>query len=497
MQQRSQNIEIAATLTVLELPNLFALLNRVQRTGNVETTIGLATLLFSLLQSIGKPRLLEQVGQIRDAAVTASGDTWNHVKFDAQRTRIEQQLAAGRLREAFDAAQALLQRVRMAGEQAYPSADYDLAGAYFLFAQVLKTAGGADQALPLLNEARYRFETIAQQQDNKSAEGMAAVCFAEQGDCFRDLGRLDEAVVAYEESIRRGKQLGDDRGIAVGKGQLGTVYLYQHKYPEALQAYAEAREQFMQLNEPVSVATSWHQTGMVYQEMEQPTAAEDAYRQSLKINVQIGNVAGQAGTLNQLGTLYDAINRPEEVVAFYRQAVDKYVEIDDAAGEGRTRNNLGATLLKLRRFDEARQEIHRAIAGKAPLGHAAEPWKTRMTLANLETETGNSAAAAEAKQKAIACYLAYRRDGGENHYPDGRISAAITERLLAGDTAAAAALLQQLADDPETNWLQPFIQALQAITDGSRDRSLADAPDLDHTMAAEILFLIETLEKPR
>ena len=43
--------------------------------------------------------------------------------------------------------------------------------------------------------------------------------------------------------------------------------------------------------------------------------------------------------------------------------------------------------------------------------------------------------------------------------------------------------------------LRPFIQALQAIVAGSRDRTLADAPELDHTMAAEILFLIETLEK--
>ena len=39
------------------------------------------------------------------------------------------------------------------------------------------------------------------------------------------------------------------------------------------------------------------------------------------------------------------------------------------------------------------------------------------------------------------------------------------------------------------------IHALQAITAGSRDRSLADAPDLSPTMAAEVLLLIETLEK--
>ena len=46
------------------------------------------------------------------------------------------------------------------------------------------------------------------------------------------------------------------------------------------------------------------------------------------------------------------------------------------------------------------------------------------------------------------------------------------------------------------------LKALAAIpascgTLGSRDRTLADAPDLSYTMAAEILFLIETLEKRR
>ncbi|MDP1786733.1 hypothetical protein [Nitrosomonas sp.] len=37
---------------------------------------------------------------------------------------------------------------------------------------------------------------------------------------------------------------------------------------------------------------------------------------------------------------------------------------------------------------------------------------------------------------------------------------------------------------------------IRALT-GNRDRMLVDAPDLNYAMAAEILFLIETLEKPR
>ena len=159
----------------------------------------------------GKPRLLERVAQVRDAAAAALGEAWNHARFEAERTRIEQQLAGGRLREALAGAQQLLQRARAAGEQAYPGADYDLAVACFLLARVLKTAGGSEQALPLLDEARQRFEAIAKERASKAAERMASVCFTEQGDCLLDLGRLDEAAAAYEEAIRRDEQRGDDR----------------------------------------------------------------------------------------------------------------------------------------------------------------------------------------------------------------------------------------------------------------------------------------------
>ena len=57
-----RNAEVAATLTVLELPNLFALLEQVQRAGDAEATIGLGHVALCLLQTAGKPRLLERMG---------------------------------------------------------------------------------------------------------------------------------------------------------------------------------------------------------------------------------------------------------------------------------------------------------------------------------------------------------------------------------------------------------------------------------------------------
>lgn len=499
VQQRDQKTEIAAALTALELPNLFALLERVQAAGDAEGTIGLAASLHSLLQVAGRPRLLERVGRARDAAAAAlaaaAGETWSHARFEAQRTRIEQQLGGGRLAEAFDASQELLRRARAAGEAAYPGADYDLAMACWLLARVLKTAGGSEQALPLLAEAQGRFEAVEQNEPGCGAARMASACITERGDCLRALGRLDEAAAAYEEGIRRDEQRGADRDVAVGKIQLGSVRLRQRRYAAALEAYAEARERFARLGEPGTIAAVWHQTGMAYQEAGQPEAAEDAYRKALAIEVRLGDITGQVMTLRQLGNLYgDVLDRPEEAAAFYRQAIAKDVAIGDVANEGKDRNNLAETLRKLGYPDEARQEIRRAIACGAQFGHASEPWKSWTVLAAIETDAGDGAAAAAARRRAVECYLAYRRDGGENHSGAGRDCLVVTQSLLAGDPAAAAAFLQQRIADPRFVQFHTYLRALQAVVAGSRDRGLADAPELDHTMAAEILLLIETLE---
>ena len=498
-RQQHINAQLAATMIRMELPNVFALLDLVEQAGNAEASIDLTASLYSLLQGLGKAQLLARVGHARDAAAKAletRGGAWNHALFSAASDRIDQQLADGQLRDALDGAQALLARARAAGEPAYAGADYDLAGACWLLARILQMGGGAEPALPLLTEARQRFEAFVQLRPGAGAEHMASACFAEQGDCLLDLGRLDKAASAYEESIRRAERLDDARQVAVGKGQLGTVRLAQRRYAEALAAYAEARERFTALGEPGGVAVSWHQTGIAHQEASQPEAAEAAYRQSLAIAVWLGNAAGQASTLGQLGTLYDdLLDRPEEAAAFYRQAADRYVEIGDTAGEGRQRNNLADTLRKLHRLDEAREEIRRAIECKAPFGHAAAPWTAWAILADIEADAGHPDDSAAARSESITAYLAYRRDGGENHDPDGRLALTVTQGLLTGQAAEVTAHLDEFAADPElADRLRPFVHALQAIAAGSRDRHLTEAPDLYYRSAAEILLLIDTLE---
>jgi len=498
-RQHGENTEIAATLTILDLQNLFVLLDLLQRDLDAEATIDLVGCLYVVLQWIGKPRLVERLGRARDSALSTLSDAWNHARFSAAQNLIQQQLGRGQLREALAGAQQLYKRAQLVGKEAYIEAYFDLAAAGFLLARLWIKTGNSDKALPLLEEAQRNFTYLTKVRLVDAARNMVPTCISERAKCFRHSGRFDDAITSFREAIRQNKEIANARGVAVDSANLGNVFLQLGQYSEALVAYEGALDRFTKLNELGSVGATWHSIGSAYQQMGKPESSEDAFRKSLAISIRLGNVYGQATTLAALGIFYaDFINRPEEAVTFYRQACDKYIEMGDEAGEGLQRDNLADLLLRLRRLDDARQEILRAIECKALFGHVSQPWKTWAILAEIETDAGNPAAASEAKGEAIACYLAYRRDGGENHDGPGRICLAMTQPLLAGDTAAAASLLEELAANPDRPArLVPIIRVLQAIVDGSRDHTLADAPDLHYTMAAEILFLIETLQKPQ
>jgi tetratricopeptide (TPR) repeat protein len=151
---------------------------------------------------------------------------------------------------------------------------------------------------------------------------------------------------------------------------------------------------------------------MVYLEAGNYTEAERAYRQGLMLRVRYNLRRDEGSSLSELGRLYETMERLEEAVTFYRQASDVAMETKDLAKEGLRRNNLGSTLIKLQHYDEARRELLRAIECKMPYGHAAKPWTSWSLLEDLENAVGDEAAAAQAREKSRAAYLAYRREGG-------------------------------------------------------------------------------------
>jgi len=485
-EQSSKDAKLSATLTRLELPNLLHLLEYLTNQADPETTLDVANKVEQLLADLDYPRLLKRVVAIREQASQGVGGGLTEARFEARRMEIERLLQAGQLPQAYQSAQQLLADSQGPGSQV---SAHNQAMAFALLGRVLEIGGAAGEALTHLREAQRRFEQLGE-----PGARMASATLTEQGNCLCDLGRLDEAAQAYEKRIEWGEKLKDHRGVAVGKGQLATVRMLQGRYAEALAAYEAAKQTFAELGEPQTGAVIWHQIGMGHEQAGNYEAAEEAYRESLALKVQLKNRAGEASTLDQLGILYGMMNRLEESVTFHRQAADIRYQLQDQAAEGRSRNNLAIRLIKLQRYDQARAEIRRAIECNKPYGHVAEPWKTWAVLHDLEQAVGDHAAAEQARAEARRLFLAYRRDGGENHSGGGRLCAAFYQAKQAGQTAEMAVSLQQLVDDPDRpDWLKTLASTLQAILRGSRDPALAENPALDYDDAVEVQLLLERL----
>ena len=492
-QQLSRDARLAYHLTLLELPNLLALLEWVQDRMTPEEVVDLADSVETLLARLGRPRALAQVVSAREKAYGELGE-WSNARFLAEDKSIDRLLDRGDLQAAYAAAQQLLQRCLAAGESAYPGADYDIAISHIRLGRVLRMSGSAQAALQPLGEAQRRFQTLADA-GNTRAKLMASVAITETADCLRNLGRLDDAADAYEESIRRFEQLDDRREIAVSKGQLGTVRMFQKRYDEALKAHVEARNIFEALGEPGHVAVAWHQIGIVHRKAGQYEQAEQAYRRALAIRVQTKDRSHEASDLGELGSLYDDMGRLEEAVTFRRQAADVYTELGNLAKEGIHRSNMADTLIKLGRYDEARRELHRAIECKKPYGHAAEPWKTWAILHDLEQAAGDTRAAIQAREKAIQSYLAYRRAGGVSQSNRIQLCALVAQAIQQKDITQAEQYLAQIMGQVTNPQPKTMIAKLQAILNGDRNPALAEDPDLEYRDATELQLLLEELKK--
>ena len=159
-QQKFQDAQLAAQLTLLELPNLLALLGwlggELERAQiEPEQVVAVAGSIEQLLANLSRPVALARAVALRQAAARKLGD-WSLAQFQNQRLGIERLLAQGSLAAAQQSAESLRQRALAAGTAAYAGADYDIAAAHFVLGRTRRRGGQAAAALTPLTEAQRR-----------------------------------------------------------------------------------------------------------------------------------------------------------------------------------------------------------------------------------------------------------------------------------------------------------------------------------------------------
>jgi tetratricopeptide (TPR) repeat protein len=455
----------------------------------IETLIQLQKIIIPLG---GHPDALEQLQIVFDRMGSCL-ERSSKTSLDVMGAKIELFLATGNVDIASRVARQNWELLNTIGS---PD-NYQKALALWNLARCLGAGGASAGATRLLNEALRAISKSPPAYPTQDHQRLLGNILCELGHAFQNQGHYDEAREFYKSALEVDNDLDYARGQAHDRLKLGILERCSGRLTNAMDMISQSLDEFQMWGEETMVQKAWLEMGTVYQEAGCYDDAETAYRKSLEIEARTNNRDGQAATLNQLGNLYDdCLNRPEEAVIFCRQAADIFVELKDMLKEGAARNNIAKTLYKLKRYDEARQEIMRAVECDSQFGHNADPWKTFAVLQIIETADGNHEAARVAWQQARAAYLAYRQQGGYEQSKGGKLVEHVLGLIAQQKTDQIEPLLNQLANDPDSpSSLKQLIQAVVTILNGSRDTGLADDPALNYADAAEILFLIERLDK--
>ena len=310
---------MAARLTLLEMANLMALLDFLERRAGqdeaAETVAVIAGQIEHFLQYLGRPRALARAAEVRERA-TAKVPAWGKTRFENERLASGRLLQAGPLREAHAKATALLEKAEAHGPTAYDGADYDSAMAAYLLGDVLDRAGQASPALERLTQARRMFEELG-----KRGERMASAALNRQADCLEALGRLEEAVAFYRQAADIRSEQGDMRSEGFARASAADALRRLGRHDKARREVLRAIECIRPFGPSGQPWTAFGFLHDIEAETGNADAALGAWRQAwdayLAYRRQGGYAKSGGGKLADLALQMIAAGKTEEVAPLF------------------------------------------------------------------------------------------------------------------------------------------------------------------------------------
>jgi tetratricopeptide (TPR) repeat protein len=398
----------ARAIALRELPNLRRALDLAIAAGATAEAVDFATRIARFLDNFGRWRerdaLLAKISVLQSLISSDKGITKAEYLMLDQRG--DALLQAGRAAQAERVFRELLERLEVGA--AYDTA-YDHAMTLWRLGRCLAAQGRPAQAIEWQRQALGEFEPISE--SSESAKEMLGKVYTDLGANLAAVGQFDEAQRAYDTSLGIKREVGDNRGVGVALGQLGTLALRRGDLAEAVQRYTQALETFRSLGEPQMEGVAWHQLGRVAQEARKWDEAERCYRESLKLNEAQGDLPGVARTCNQLARVAQGAGRLDDAERWYLRAIEIDEQLDSPKGLAQDYNNLAGLYLSQGRLDEAERYARRAVEIKETLDLSATPWTTYSLLAQIAEARGRADEAAAWRRKEQESYAAYAGAG--------------------------------------------------------------------------------------
>ena len=134
--------------------------------------------------------------------------------------------------------------------------------------------------------------------------GVRAALLGNLGQAHQRLGRLDSALVCYQDAVELHRQNGFAAGEAQALGDLGAAYFMQGDPEQALSFLKQARDGHRRIGDQLGLARDLDRIGTIYFVRGAADSARLAFAEALELYRDEEYLRGQAGGLTNIGNIH-------------------------------------------------------------------------------------------------------------------------------------------------------------------------------------------------
>jgi two-component sensor histidine kinase/Tfp pilus assembly protein PilF len=140
------------------------------------------------------------------------------------------------------------------------------------------------------------------------------------GVAYKNIGKPDSSIFAYNAAIKIFKSLGDFKGIASAKNNLGLVYTEIGDYEKATNAFIESVDLFKKIGDTLNIAEVYLNLGELNVKINNESNALNYFKLARKNYRLVNSSLGEAFVLSGMGDLKDKNNELDSALYFYKKS---------------------------------------------------------------------------------------------------------------------------------------------------------------------------------
>jgi tetratricopeptide (TPR) repeat protein len=224
------------------------------------------------------------------------------------------------------------------------------------------------------------------------------------GNVYRRLGKQDDALWNYQQSLEIKKKLGDKRGMAASFNQMSQIQDELGKSDEALKGYQRALQLRREIGDKRGVGDSLIDLGTFYHDRGHYDEALKFSKEALQIERELGSEANQGLCLSNIGSAYFFKGEYEDAFTYFQQALQFREKSQVPEDIVLVVHNLAETTAKMGQYDQALRYYVRALDLYRNVGDQRGAAIESYSMGTLYAYQGRYGAAISAKQEALAAF---------------------------------------------------------------------------------------------